>query len=184
MTQESIQFQLTPAGLHRRNLAERAIQTFKEHFIAGLCSAHPRFPPVLWDKLLPQAVITLDLLHPSRVNPQHSAYAQLYGPFDYTKTPIAPPGMKMIVHECPEDRGAWSPRGLDGWYIRPALNHYRCHQAWIPTTNSEQVSDTVSWIPHGISMPMSSTSDIIIAAINDLKLALQQTNISSLLPSE
>ena len=39
-----ITYRLTPAGNHGRNAAERAIQTFKNHFIAGLCSVHPRFP--------------------------------------------------------------------------------------------------------------------------------------------
>ena len=40
----NISYQLTPAGNHGRNSAERAIQTFKNHFIAGLCSVHPQFP--------------------------------------------------------------------------------------------------------------------------------------------
>jgi hypothetical protein len=65
MLDEDIAFQLTPVGHHRRNLAERAIQTFKEHFIAGLCSTHPDFPLVLWDKLLPQCILTLNLLRQS-----------------------------------------------------------------------------------------------------------------------
>jgi len=43
MTDEDVNYQLTPAGLHRRNWAERAIQTFKNHFIAGLSSTHPDF---------------------------------------------------------------------------------------------------------------------------------------------
>jgi hypothetical protein len=33
-----IQYQLVPPHIHCRNAAERAIQTFKAHFIAGLCS--------------------------------------------------------------------------------------------------------------------------------------------------
>ena len=36
---ESVAFQLVPAGMHRRNAAERAIRTFKNHFIAILCSS-------------------------------------------------------------------------------------------------------------------------------------------------
>ena len=44
MEKEQIKYELTPTGLHRRNLAERAFQTFKNHFIAGLCSTHPDFP--------------------------------------------------------------------------------------------------------------------------------------------
>jgi hypothetical protein len=41
---EGIDFQLVPLGLHRRNAAERAIRTFKNHFIAGLCSTDTNFP--------------------------------------------------------------------------------------------------------------------------------------------
>ena len=182
MDKEDIAYQLTPVGLHRRNLAERAIQTFKNHFIAGLCSTHPDFPLVLWDYLVPQALLTLNLLRKSRTNPQLSGYAQLYGTFNYLRTPLAPPGMKVIVHERPETRGSWSPHGIDGWYVGPAMNHYRCHRAWIPSTNSVRISDTVSWIPHNIQMPTSSATDIIVAAAKDLTQALHQTSSSPLLP--
>ena len=69
MYSENVDFQLTPAGIHRRNKAERAIQTFKSHFISGLCTVDPKFPLNLWDKLLPQAILTLNLLRPSNINP-------------------------------------------------------------------------------------------------------------------
>ena len=36
-----VDFQLTPAGIHRRNAAERAIRTWKNHFIANLCGTDP-----------------------------------------------------------------------------------------------------------------------------------------------
>jgi hypothetical protein len=44
LNQHNIQFQLAPPHMHRRNAAERAIQTFKNHFIAGLCSVDPNSP--------------------------------------------------------------------------------------------------------------------------------------------
>ena len=50
-----IEYQLVPPHIHRRNSAERAIRTFKNHFIAGLCTTDPNFPMHLWDHLLPQA---------------------------------------------------------------------------------------------------------------------------------
>ena len=83
MTDEDINYQLTPAGLHRRNWAERAIQTFKNHFISGLCSTHPDFSLHQWDQLLPQAILTLNLLRPSRINPKLSAHSQVHGPFNF-----------------------------------------------------------------------------------------------------
>ena len=46
-------------------MAERAIQTFKNHFIAGLSSTNPNFPLHLWDELLEQATITINLLQQS-----------------------------------------------------------------------------------------------------------------------
>jgi hypothetical protein len=61
MKEERIDYQLVPNGLHRRNAAERAIRTFKNHFIVGLCSVDPQFPLHLWDRLLPQAELTLNL---------------------------------------------------------------------------------------------------------------------------
>ena len=40
----NIEYQLVPPHAHRRNAAERAIRTWKNHFIAGLCSVDPTFP--------------------------------------------------------------------------------------------------------------------------------------------
>ena len=53
---------MTPAGIHRRNAAKCAIRTFKNYFTAGLSSTASDFPLQLWDKLVPQATITLNLL--------------------------------------------------------------------------------------------------------------------------
>ena len=115
MKQENIQYQLTPAGSHRRNIAGKTIQTVKNHFIAGLFSLPAKFPLNLWDKLLNQAEITLNLFRPSRINPSLSAYAQFHGNFDYNKTPLAPPGMEVLAHVPPEKRPSWAPHAEDGF---------------------------------------------------------------------
>ena len=47
--------QKVPPDMHRRNKAERAIRTFKAHFLAILASVDPAFPRNRWDLLLPQA---------------------------------------------------------------------------------------------------------------------------------
>jgi hypothetical protein len=56
--------QLVPPDNYRRNLAEQAIQTFKSHFKAILAGVADNFPMNLWDRLLPQMVLTLNLLRP------------------------------------------------------------------------------------------------------------------------
>jgi hypothetical protein len=48
LRKQQVDFQLVPPYLHRTNAAERAIATFKDHFIAGLASADPAFPMHLW----------------------------------------------------------------------------------------------------------------------------------------
>ena len=55
-------FQLLLPDVHRRNAAERAIQTFKAHFLAILVGVDSAFPSSLWDTLLPQIELTLNLL--------------------------------------------------------------------------------------------------------------------------
>jgi hypothetical protein len=122
--QQDITFQLVPPYSHRRNSAERAIRSFKDHLIAGLCSTDKSFPMHLWDILLPQAVITLNMLRTSRINPKLSAAAHIFGQYDFNRAPMAPPGTKIIAHETPSRRRTWAPHGQDGWYIGPALEHY------------------------------------------------------------
>jgi hypothetical protein len=63
-------FQLVPPDMHRRIWAERAIRTFKDHFLAILAGVDSAFPPYLWDLLLPQAKLTLNLLQHATLNPR------------------------------------------------------------------------------------------------------------------
>jgi hypothetical protein len=75
-------YQLVPPHYHRRNAAERAIRTFKEHFGAGLASMDPDIPMHMWDRMLPHAEMSLNLLRTSRLHPQLSAAAHLHGLVD------------------------------------------------------------------------------------------------------
>jgi hypothetical protein len=130
-------YQLVPPHCHRTNAAERAIRTFKEHFKAGLATVDPDFPAHLWERLFPQAEITLNLLQTSRPHPQLSAAAQYHGLIDYNKTAFGPPGCKIIVHEKPAQRRTWAEHGQPGWSLGPAMHHYRCQKVYITATASE-----------------------------------------------
>ena len=132
MEEDNETFQLVPPHLHQWNAAERAIQTFKNHFISGMVSTHQYFPLHLWCHLLPQAIVTLNLLLTSRINPTLLAHAQLHGLFDFNETNFAPLGTKVIVHLNPTIRKSWAPRGQDGWYIDRAKDNYRCYNIYIP----------------------------------------------------
>jgi hypothetical protein len=73
----NMMYQLVPLHDHQRNLAKKAIQTFKAHFISILCGTDIEFLLHLWDQLLPQAEHTLNMLRRSMVTPTVSAYAYL-----------------------------------------------------------------------------------------------------------
>jgi hypothetical protein len=179
LVDETIDFQLVPPGVHRRNAAERAIRTFQNHFIAGLCSVDKDFPIHLWDHLVGQAELTLNLMRGSRLNPKLSAHAQINGQFNYNRTPIGPPGCRVLAHVKTSDRTTWSPHGLDGWYVGPATESYRCWRIWIYETRAIRVCDTVAWFPTKVKMPNSSSNDMILAALQDIVHALQHPSPKS-----
>jgi hypothetical protein len=120
-TRTGIRPQFSPPGNHRSNCAERAIQTWKHHFISCLASTDPEFPMEEWDQLAPQAELTLNLLRASALNPAISAWEHLNGRFDFMCTPIAPAGTKVLAFEPPDQRASWDPHGVQGFYVGPAL---------------------------------------------------------------
>ena len=163
-----VQYQLVPPDNHRRNAAERAIRTWKKHFIAGLCSTDPSFPMAEWDRLVKQGEITLNLLRNSRVNPRLSAWAYLFGQFDFNATPMAPPGTKVIIHSKPNTRASWDPRGMVGFYTGPALQHYRCCTCFVLKTRAERVTDTLTFIPAKIPIPELDATAHLHQAVDDI----------------
>ncbi len=54
---------LVPPHNHWVNVAEGAIATFKEHFIAGLATVDKNCPLQFWDEFLPQIELTLNVLY-------------------------------------------------------------------------------------------------------------------------
>ena len=58
-------------------------------------------------------------------------------------TPFAPLGTKVVIHYKPINLASWGPNGKEGWYIGPALNHYRFVNFYISTTRAEVNADTM-----------------------------------------
>jgi hypothetical protein len=152
-TTNDVEYQLVSPHCHRRNAAERAIRTFKEHFVAGLSSFDPTIPLHLWDRLLPQAEVTLNLLRTSRLHPQLSAAAHFHGLVYYNKTAFSPSGCNLIAHKKPGKRRTWAPHGQHGYSLGPAMHHYRCQNVYISSTASERIVDTLEFFPHNYQMP-------------------------------
>jgi hypothetical protein len=162
--QQDITFQLVPPYSHRRNSAERAIRSFKDHLIAGLCSTEKYFPMHLWDILLPQAVMPLNMLRTSRINPKLSAAPHVFGQYDFNRPPMAIPGARIIAHETPGRRRTWAPHGQYGWYIGPALEHYRCYTVYVTKTRSNIIVETVYFFPEKFTLPFPSSHNLATQA--------------------
>ena len=85
LIRDTCKLELVPPGCHWRNVAEVSIKAFKQHFLSILAGLPDDFPWSLWDRLLPQAETTLNLLRQSHATPTVSAYAHLYGNFIITE---------------------------------------------------------------------------------------------------
>ena len=118
------QFQPLPPDMHRQNAAERAIQTFKAHLLAVLTGVAPDFPRHLWDLLLPQTEMTLNLLRQATYNPSISVWGCFNGKFNYNATPLGPLSISVIVHTKTGRRRSWDFRGKDGWIVGALMTLY------------------------------------------------------------
>ena len=100
ITQEwKVEYQLVPLDVHRRNAAERAIRTFKAHFLSILVGVDQDFPSNVWDSLVPQAEMMLNILRQSSLDPSISAYEQFNGELNYDATPLGPWGISVITQK-------------------------------------------------------------------------------------
>ena len=135
-------------GCHRRNAAEVAICNFKCHFLSILAGVADNFPLQLWDKLLPQTKITLNLLRQSNATPTISAYAHLCGPL----------GCNVQIHEKTDQHSTWAFHSVDGWYISTSPEHYWTHHCHVKSSNSERLSDTVQFQHRHIMNPPTLTT--------------------------
>lgn len=131
----------------------------------------------LWCRLVSQAVQTLNMLRISRINPKLSAHDQVFGVFDYNRTPLAPLGTKFVIHERPTQRASWGNHGKEGWLIGPAMHHYRHYTVIIRDTGGKRVSDTIEFLPMTFVMPTMTADDRVIMALEDIAIAITGTSL-------
>ena len=147
---------LVPPHNHWVNAAERAIATFKEHFIVGLATVDKDCPLQLWDEFLPQVEPTLNLLRFSCRYPNRSANEEVNGFIDYIRTPIAPLGTKGLVYNDPTVHASWAPHGTNAYYVGIAPNHYWCMRFFMPATRRYRIADTCRLYPSHCATPTIS----------------------------
>lgn len=179
MKDKKIKYQLATPHMHRANTAKRAIQTFNHHFKAILASMDPAFPMVQWDRLLEQVQLTLNLLRSSRTSPSMSAHASIFDKFDFRANLLAPPGTRVVAHTKPGAHSLRSLNGEDGWYVGPAMNHYRNANVYFPKTQTVRPVDTVKFYLTMVTMPRVKIEDHLRQATSDIVwiLKIRQENL-------
>ncbi len=81
ITEQNAKHQYTPPDIHRSNIAERMIQTWKNHMCAIPAGTPKTYHLSNWCKDLEQVDITLNMMRPCTQNPDLSAYEAMEGMF-------------------------------------------------------------------------------------------------------
>ncbi len=168
-------WELVPPDCHQRNIAKRAIQLFKNHFVAILSGADDRFLLYLWCHLIRPAELTVNLLRQSNVVPKISAYAHVHGQHDYMKHPFAPLRCAVMAHVKPKNCPSWDVHGDVGFNIGKGMEHHRCFNVYIVKTRATRISDLVFFKHQYITNQQLMPETLILKAALELTSALKGT---------
>ena len=168
-----MKLELVPPGTHYRNATKVAIRNLKAYFLSILAGTAQYFLPSLWDRLLPQSEIIINLLRQTNATPNVLEYAHLNGPFNYNKISLAPMDISVQVHENTDKRGTWAYHSVDRCYLATSPEHYRTHWCHIKSTNSERLTDIIHFNHKKLTRTTSTHADKVMFAISDWSGAIK-----------
>ena len=145
MTNFDEKFWFVPPYLHRRNTAERAIETFKNHFIDGISSVNKDFPMHIWFRLILQACLALNLLRQSRINPKFLLMHKFMEHIILMSPLLRLQELVWLFHKKPAVRGIWAIRWIDGWSLGHAIHHYIRFEVFANNTAHSHIAETVEF---------------------------------------
>ena len=117
--------------------------------------------------------MTLNMLRRSQLNPRLSDYEQVDSIHNLERTPLAPLGCTVKIHEKPHKQLTYAPHSVDESYLGPAVHYYRCYTCYNIYTGGETTPDTIAFFPAFMKMPNYSTRDMAIHAAEDLEKAFR-----------
>ncbi len=117
------------------------------------CNYQSQFPLQLWDTLTPQVITCLNMSRPSRIDPSLLANEIIHGLYNWNRYLLAPFGCKAVVYEDGDQQGLWVSRGVDGWYLGPSMDHYRCNKYHIPKTRAYCILGSTKLFPQHCQLP-------------------------------
>jgi hypothetical protein len=115
------------------------------------------------------------MLRPAQMLKTILAYTYLFGQHGYNSNPFAPPGCKVKAHVFLEICKTWAPHTASGYYISNAMEHYRCHNVYIPDTKGTHVYSSVCFKHKYLTMTTLTPSDGLIKAADILSEGITGT---------
>ena len=58
--------------------------------------------------------------------------------------------------------------GTKAFYTAPAMKHYRCYEVHIQKILAKRIADTITFLPHNITMPNQISKTVALEKIHDL----------------
>ena len=116
------------------------------------------------------------MMRASRVDPTKLAYEILNRPYNWNRYPLAPLGCKAVIYEDGDTRGSWASRGVDGWYLGPSKDHYRCDLYFIPKTRAFRISGSTELFPQHCQIPCLTKQQHFRALTEELTNAVDDAN--------
>jgi hypothetical protein len=71
-------------------------------------------------------------------------------------------GCRVLIHTKPATRQSWDYSAKHGFYVGPALDHYRCYKLVKLETKQKVISDTAKFRHAYLQIPAVSADDKII----------------------
>jgi hypothetical protein len=161
-------YKLVPPDDHRHNLANKAIQMFKDHMISVLSGCSPTMPMHLWCQLLPQIERQLLLLCQSKANPNNLAYAHVYSHHNYNCHLFVPIGMEVLVNDQTHKRRLFAQHCRKEFVLGTITKHYRCWKIWLVTTCMTRILSTAFFKHKYLTNLVVTPEDRVIEAAGAL----------------
>ena len=166
--------ELVPLEEHRRNIAAKSIQTYKNHFVGVLAGLHESFPMHLWCRLITQAEMQLNIQRQYTITPKISVYSHVHGPHNFIYKPLAPLVCPVLAHENLDKRVSWEDHAINACNLYMSMEHHQAFNVYSKHKRSERIFDTLffkhKYPTHPIVTPKDTAkeaADILTDAVTD-----------------
>jgi hypothetical protein len=108
---------------------------------------------------------------------QHDHLGVHRRPYDFLSHRMVPCGTLLVVHD--PGSAKWDIHGRIGFYLGPALTHYRAYHCFIADTNATRICDSVMFYPPPLVLPGASRFDQLLQLTKRLVTAAEPNRPAS-----